>query len=148
MSACLSAKVPYAIQATVQRAYLQEAFASGPPSTRSGSLTQLPAESQIFMEETAMSLQAQAAHDSKYGPYNATNELDYLVGWLDHCVYDAGLEQNFTYYTPQVPPAAYANFLGVPLTDPRIDMFSSGYFQNPLPPLQLMPSGAPLPGVH
>jgi hypothetical protein len=126
MSACLAAKVPYLPQPT------------GPAPAWAPA--QLPSEAQIFKEETAMALQAQAAHDAKYNgnEYNAAEAQDYMVGWLDHCLLNAGLQQDYTNNSPDDPRVQYAQYLGVPLTDRRVSLFSNGYSENTLPPLPLM----------
>jgi len=145
MAACLSKKLPYPVQQTVQPQFLQAALSSAPASARTVPFAQLPGESQVFLEETAMGLQAQAAHNSKYGSneYNAADASDYMVGWLDDCLFVAGIQQDYTNQTTDDPRVAYARFLGVPLGDHRLDMFNSGYQDGTLPPLPLMPPETP-----
>lgn len=125
MSACLAAKVPYLPK---------------PTGTASWAPAQSPPQAQIFKEETAMALQAQAVHDAKYNgnEYNPADAQDYMVGWLDHCLFNAALQQDYSNNSPDDPRVQYAKYLGVPLTDHRIDMFSNGYTENTLPPLPLM----------
>jgi hypothetical protein len=140
MSTCLSAKLPYMGLQSVQPANLQLALASAPASVRSVPFASLPAESQIILEETAMSIQAQAVHDQKYGApkYNAADERDYMVGWLDHCLFNAGLQQDYSDNSPNDPRLVYSGFLDISLNDRRVNMFSSGYHDDVLPPLPLM----------
>jgi len=140
MSTCLSAKLPYMGPQSVQPANLQLALASAPASVRSMPFASLPAESQIILEETAMSIQAQAVHDQKYGPpkSNAADGRDYMVGWLDHCLFNAGLQQDYSNNSPNDPRLVYSDFLDISLNDHRVNMFSSGYHDDVLPPLPLM----------
>jgi hypothetical protein len=149
MSACLSKKLPYLVQQTVSPEFLQLALSSAPASARAVPFAQLPGESQVFLEETAMGLQAQVAHNNKYGSneYSDADARDYMVGWLDDCLLNAGLQQDYTNDTTDDPRAAYAKFLGVPLSDHRLDMFNSGYQDGSgsLPPLPLMPPETPSP---
>jgi hypothetical protein len=136
MSACLSRKFPWLQGITVQPAFLEKARASVLPGLRT-----TPAETQIMLEETAMALQAQAVHDAKYGSneYKPADARDYMVGWLDHCLLNAGLQQDATNNSPDDPRAVYAKFLGVPIGDRQIDFFAEGYQQDVLAPLPLMP---------
>jgi len=140
MSTCLSAKLSYMGPQSVQPANLQLALASAPASVRSVPFASLPAESQIILEETAMSIQAQAVHDQKYGPpkSNAADGRDYMVGWLDHCLFNAGLQQDYSNNSPNDPRLVYSDFLDISLNDHRVNMFSSGYHDDVLPPLPLM----------
>ena len=125
MSACLAAKVPYLPK---------------PAGAATWAPAQSPPQAQIFKEETAMALQAQAVHDAKYdgNEYNPVDAQDYMVGWLDHCLFNVALQQDYSNNSPDDPRVQYAKYLGVPLTDHRIDMFSNGYSENTLPPLPLM----------
>ena len=141
MSTCLSAKLSYMGPQSVQPANLQKALASAPASVRSMPFASLPAESQIILEETAMALQAQAVHDQKYGPttYNTANAQNYMVGWLDHCLFTAGLQQDYSNNSPNDPRLVYSDFFDTSITDVRVQSFSKGYGQDVLPPLPLMP---------
>jgi hypothetical protein len=141
MSTCLSAKLPYMGPQTVQPANLQKALASAPASARATPFASLPAESQIILEETAMAIQAQAVHDQKYGPtkYNTANAQNYMVGWLDHCLFTAGLQQDYSNNSPEDPRTVYSDFLDTSISDVRVQSFSKGYGEDVLPPLPLMP---------
>ena len=105
---------------------------------------ELASDWQIYLEESAIAAQAQAAHDSKFGPgqFVPTDAQDYLVGWLDHCLLNAGLEQNYKNNSLEDPRTQYAIFLGISTLDHRIESFSYGYSEEMLPPLPLMPPQA------
>jgi len=151
MSACLTKKLPYLAPLTLKPSFL--ALASAPASARAAPFDQLPGESQVFLEETAMGLQAMVAHNNKYGEndYNDADSRDYLVGWLDDCLLNAGLQQDYTNDTTDDPRQAYGKFLSLPMSDQRVEMFNHGYQDGSsgLPPLPLTPPETPSqnPGV-
>ncbi len=145
MSDCLSAHVSFPIPQTVQPADMELALYSAPPAVKSTPFAQLSSQSQIFLEETAMALQAEAAYADRYprNNYSSAQGQDYLVGWLDRCLWQANLESHPINNSPLDPRTQYAKFLGVPVTDDRINTFFSGYEENVWPPLPLMPPYVP-----
>ena len=151
MNTCLSARVPYWVATKIQSQYMQKARDAASASVRSTPPETLPYQTQVFLVETAMALQAQALHDSKYGqveydptyPHDTSNPAYapyYLAGWLDSCVRRAGLEPL------KDPRPAYAQFTGLPVNDPRRFAYSSGYTYGTAPwtPATLQPS----PSLH
>ncbi len=145
MSNCLSKKLPYFAQQGVQPTFMEEAMYTAPPSAKSKPFAQLPGESQIFLEETAMAMQALSEHDSKYPrnpDYTAGKAQDDIVGYLDHCLTQAGLMPEGDDGTPEEPRYQYARFLGVGIGDPRIAIFESGYNLS-LVPAPLLPRTDP-----
>jgi hypothetical protein len=150
MNACLSAHVPYwttqavdpAAMATARILFLPEAKQSTP-------MDQLPYNSQIFLEAAAYGVQANNAHTSEYGPnsgagkykYSQQDAADYMTGWLYHCMYRANLTPDFTNFSATYPTLLYSQFLNVPETDNRVNLFSSGFKEDTLPPYPLLPPG-------
>jgi hypothetical protein len=137
MNACLKAVVPYWRAESVEPNYLAMARQYvGKGNVTSTALT--------FMDEIAMGLQAQAARASQYGgsnSYNQADATDYMVGWLDHCLYRGGLVPKSQNLSPNDPRLLYSQFLGVPLSDRRIDIFEQGWGDDALAPLPLLPPG-------
>jgi len=145
MSNCLSGKLPYFTQQSVQPSFMEEAMYSAPPSAKSKPFAQLPRESQIFLEETAMALQALSEHDSKYPrnpDYTPATAQDSVVGYLDHCLTQAGLMPEGDDGTPEDPRNQYARFLGSGVGDPRIAKFATAY-NLPWIPGPLLPQSDP-----
>jgi hypothetical protein len=100
--------------------------------------------SQLFILETAAALHAEVYHDSIYGQSgrvpDMTDEKDYLVGWLDRCLANAGLAPESSGSPAQNPGDAYAKFLGVAEKQTRVRVFGRGYTENVMPPLPLEPN--------
>jgi len=148
MTKCLNAQasnMPAGIAAaagTPQPAYKTLALKSAPASVQATPVPQLPAESQIFLEETAMALQVQTAHDTEYGTsphFTSSGELDYMVGWFDSCLWHAGLQQKYGNFSNTRPDEEYAKYLGVPTTSYPVECFSRGYSAGlVMPPLTLL----------
>jgi hypothetical protein len=150
MNACLSAHVPYwstqavdpASMTTARVLYLPQANQSTP-------LDQLPAISQIFLEAAAYGVQANNAHTSEYGPnsgagkytFSQQDAADYMVGWLYHCMYSAKLAPDFTNFSQTYPLTLYSQFLGVQMTDRRVNVFDEGWKDDVLSPLPMLPPG-------
>jgi hypothetical protein len=151
MNSCLRAKLPYMPiflpQAPSMSQALKIAQATVPPSTP---MAQVPFRSQLFILETAAALQAQAYHDSEYGPgqsssVNPAVSNDYLVGWLDHCLANAGIAPQSS--NEANPGADYAAFLGTNMQDARVFAFGTGYAWDVVAPVSLQPpkSAPPAP---
>jgi hypothetical protein len=146
---CLNKYEPYLNVQSLQPAYMQMALYSAPPSVKAVPFAQLPSQSQIFLEESAWALQVQATHDAKYGgnEYNPAQAQDYMVGWLDLCLFWSNRQPSDFGKAAPDPRDEYANYLGVPLMDNRIDIFSNGGQEFFLPPLPLMPPRTPPPSL-
>jgi hypothetical protein len=153
MANCLSAKLPYSFPQTVSPNFLQMARDYfGPKSEQNTPYAQLSPISQIFLEETAMSLQTQAAHDALYGgnPYNTFDSNYYMVGWLERCLITAGLRPLTNDDSPNAPWQLYANYEGgVSLKSDEVQYFLKGYTTVDMPPPPLKPPQPPsiLPGL-
>jgi hypothetical protein len=147
MSDCLNAKVPYAVPPTIDASYLLKATDLAPDDVKIMPFNKRSAPTQIFLLETAMALQAQTIHDSKYGgnPYNDQDSLDYMVGWLDRCLVSAGQIPMATDSGPNNPLKLYGNYLGVPSNNNQVKYFLVGYTTDLLAPPPLMPPPAPSP---
>jgi hypothetical protein len=138
---CLNKYEPYLNAQALLPAYMEMALYSAPPSVKAVPFAQLPSQSQIFLEESAWALQVQATHDVKYGgnEYNPAQAQDYMVGWLDLCLFWSNRQPSDFGQPAPDPRDEYAKYLGVPLMDNRIDLFSNGGQDFFLPPLPLMP---------
>jgi hypothetical protein len=151
MNACLSARVPYwktqgvdpATMATARALFLPEAKQSTP-------MDELSPNSQIFLEAAAYGVQASNAHSSEYGAnsgagkdYHYTQEqaADYMAGWLYRCMYNARLTPQSTNFSANYPTLLYSQFLNVPETDPRVNLFSDGFKEIDLAPYPMLPPG-------
>lgn len=150
MNDCLRAKLPYMPAFTPQDPYMTKALVAAEGSVApSTPIDQVPFRSQVFILETAAALQAQAYHDQVYGPSktdpNPTDAKDYLVGWFDRCVADAGIVPETTNLSPDNPPNAYAAFLGPGNQHSRLLKFISGYGTEMLAPTSLIPPWKPPP---
>jgi hypothetical protein len=139
---CLKAKVSYAFPSAPQSVYRQKAQAMGPASVQSTPFGLLSNEDQVFVEAMAMSLQAQALHDQKYGSneYPVNDAANFLTGYLVNCAFKAGIETPLT----GSPFSTWANYIGVPggnRQDDRMSAFEQGWFWGnlKLKPLPLMP---------
>jgi hypothetical protein len=143
MAACLSAAVPVLPQQTVQPNSIASAAKTFMSPKAWSNLPQQPTgQSQIFLEEMGMALQAQDAYDSirgltglakinaKGGAYDPQQAEDYMVGWLDHCLQNAGLEQ-------VVPPSAQDSKYQIFSGGMDDGEFQTGYEDFPKPPLPL-----------
>jgi hypothetical protein len=141
MAACLSAAVPVLPQQTMKPNSIASAEKIFMSAKALASLPQQPTgQSQIFLEEMGMALQAQDAYDSirglkglaksAAGAYDPQEAEDYMVGWLDHCLQNAGLEQ---VVTPSDQDSNYQTFSG------GMDNgeFQTGYEDFPKPPKPL-----------
>ena len=147
---CLNKYEPYLKVQSLSPAYMEMALYSAPQSAKAVPFAQLPGQTQIFLEESAWALQVQAAHDAKYGgnEYNPAQSQDYMVGWLDLCLFWTNREANPNDHSAHPDPRVeYAKFLGVPLMDSRIDIFSNGGQDFFLPPLPLMAPRTPPPSL-
>jgi hypothetical protein len=158
MSDCLRAQLPYAFPQTVDPSFLSSAVnLVGPEVDRNVPFAQLNPASQIFALETAMALQAQWTHDKVYGgnPYDDSDSIDYLVGWLEQCLERAGLRPEENDASPNVAWALYATYLGVGsdvgIKNTHIRYFLEGYTFNspstPPPSLMAPKPPTPLPGL-
>jgi hypothetical protein len=143
MVTCLKAKVSFTFPSAPQPVYRQKAQALGPASIQSTPFGLLSNEDQVFVEATAMALQAQALHDQKYGSneYPATDAMNFMTGYLVNCASQAGVEKSLT----GNPFSTWANYVGLPsgtLQDSPIAMFEQGWFWSSmkLQPLPLMPA--------
>jgi hypothetical protein len=137
MNACLAKVVPYWRAQSVQPADLTAA------SKYVGDNNATPIAPTI-REELAMALQAQTAHETQYGAKNTYSEADatdYMVGWLDHCLYTAKLVPQSTNMSANDPRLLYSQFLGVPESDRRIGLFNEGWEDDTLAPLPMLPPG-------
>jgi hypothetical protein len=150
MNACLRAHVPYwkpqpvdpAAMATARILFLPDAKQSTP-------MNQLAPNSQIFLEAAAFGVQAFNAHTSQYGldsgaglyKYSLQDSADYMTGWLYHCMYRSQLTPDFTNFSATYPTLLYSQFLDVPETDARVNLFSSGFKEDTLPPYPMLPPG-------
>jgi hypothetical protein len=137
MNSCMSEVVPYWHVENVQPEYL----AAADNYAGENHATTIAA---TIREEIAMALQAQAARASQYGAknaYNQTDATDYMVGWLDHCLYTARLVPKSSNLSPNDPRLLYSQFLGVSLNDRRIDIFGQGWGDVYDAPLPMLPPG-------
>ncbi len=137
MANCLSAKLPYSVPQSVSPQFLQMASQMAPAADRNVPFAQLSPISQIFMEETAMALQAQAVHDALYGgnPYNTQDSTNYMVGWIDRCLVSAGLRPLTNDDSPNNPLKLYALYEGgVSLKSDEVQYFLKGYTTVDMPP--------------
>jgi hypothetical protein len=128
MNDCLKAKLPYWEPANVQSQYMDMARQGASAAVRSTPPQMLDYQTQVFVVETAMAMQAQAVHDQKFGrprasaPPTFQNTFDpadvrdysnpayapsYVAGWLERCLVTAGMQPTDNMLRP------YANFLGV-----------------------------------
>jgi len=148
MSDCLKAKLPYAFPQTVAPDFLKMAIDYGPQAERNVPFAQLSPISQIFAEETAMALQTQAAHDDIYGgnPYDRSDSIDYLVGWLEVCLEKAGQRPSEIYGSPNAAWKLYARYTGETPKTLDDQYFLKGYTTYPMPPPPLMPPKPPSSG--
>jgi hypothetical protein len=149
MVKCLSAVLPYAVPQSISPANLADAQLMGPINDINIPFAKLSPLSQIYVVETAMALQAQETHDAKYGS-NAYLDLDsmyYLVGWLDHCLYDAGLRVYSSDSSPNAPFKLYGKYQGVSTTAPQYEYYLDGFMMNVtgVPPLPLKPQNPSSP---
>jgi hypothetical protein len=151
MSDCLNAKVPYAVPPNIDPSYLMKATSLAPDDVRVTPFNKMSAPSQIFLLETAMTLQAQAIRDAKYGanPYDDQDSLNYMVGWLDRCMVNAGQIPTFTTDSPNNPLTLYATYLGVNSDSNQVHYFFEGFTTEYVPPPPLMPPQPPsiVPGL-
>jgi hypothetical protein len=147
MSDCLNAKVPYTVPPTIDLSYLLKATDLAPDDVKITPFNKMSAPTQIFLLETAMALQAQTIHDSKYGgnSYNDQDSLNYMVGWLDRCMMTAGQIPIPTDAGPNNPLKLYGSYLGVPTTDNQVHYFLVGFTTELVAPPPLMPPPAPSP---
>jgi hypothetical protein len=151
MNTCLSQYVPYwktqalepASMTTARTLYLPEANPSTP-------MNQLPAITQILLEATAYGVQASNAHTSYYGANSGAGKgkfaplgaYDYMAGWLYRCLYMANLTpQVANYVDANYPSTFYSQFLNVPETDDRVEMFKNGWGDVYLAPYPMLPPG-------
>jgi len=151
MSDCLNSKVSYAVPPTIDPSYLMKATSLAPDDVRVTPFNKMSAPSQIFLLETAMTLQAQAIHDAKYGanPYDDQDSLNYMVGWLDRCMVNGGQIPTFTTDSPNNPLTLYATYLGVDSDSNQVHYFFEGFTTEYVPPPPLMPPQPPsiVPGL-
>ena len=157
MNKCLKASLPYWTDRVLTPVSMFEARLAAP---KSGSFrldpSRLPQRKQVLLAETAMAIEAQRYHDSMYGPNREPgrtplDERDWLVGWLDRCLANAGLV--LPNYTPIGGPpeqnveAVYANFLGIvdPYKNDRLGSFIGGYGGGVPPYSLLAPEAVPRP---
>jgi hypothetical protein len=114
--------VPYWVPANVQSQYMQMARYGASRAVRAAPPETLPYQTQVFILETAMALQAQALHDSKYGPgkfdpsdpneaVNPAYAPYNLAGWLERCLAKKGLQPGDDMRRP------YAKFMGINVTN-------------------------------
>ncbi|MGO9323897.1 MAG: hypothetical protein ACLP07_05000 [Terracidiphilus sp.] len=150
MNACLSEHVPYWKEQAVDPAAMATArILFLPDAKQSIPMDQLPANSQIFLEAAAYGVQASKAHTSEYGPdsgagkykYSQQDAADYMTGWLYHCMYRDQLTPQSTNFSANYPTLLYSQFLNVPETDSRVNLFSSGFKEDTLPPYPMLPPG-------
>jgi hypothetical protein len=150
MNACLREHVPYWKQQAVDPASMAAARTLFlPDAKQSTPMNELPANSQIFLEAAAYGVQAFNAHTSYYGldsgagiyKYSLQDAADYMTGWLYHCMYRAQLTPQSSNFSANDPPLLYSQFLDVPETDARVNLFSSGFKEDTLPPLPMLPPG-------
>jgi hypothetical protein len=152
MAKCLSGKLTYAFPQTVDPDFLRMAIDSyGPKANRNVPFAQLSPISQIFAEETAMALQTQETRDDVYGvdPYNYSDSIDYLVGWLDRCLASAGLRPLSNDNSPNIPWKLYAAYTGVAPKTLDDQYFIKGFTTFGITPPSLQPPQPPskLPGL-
>jgi len=142
MNDCLKAKLPYWEPMSVQSDYMDKARQSASNAVRSAQPQTLKYQTQVFLVETAMAMQAQALHDQKFGteraspppttwgtydpndPHDYSNPAyapSYVAGWLERCLATSGMQSDADMRRP------YAGFLGVDVTDSRILAFGQGY---------------------
>jgi hypothetical protein len=150
MNDCLRAHVPYWQQQPVDPAAMAAARTLFLPDAKQSTPTnQLPANSQIFLEAAAYGVQAFNVHTSYYGldsgagkyKYSLQDTADYMTGWLYHCMYRAQLTPEFSNFSANYPTLLYSQFLDVPETDARVDLFSSGFKEDTMPPYPMLPPG-------
>jgi hypothetical protein len=151
INTCLSQYVPYwktqslepASMTTARDLYLPEANPSTP-------MNQLPAITQILLEATAYGVQASNAHTSEYGANSGAGKgkfaplgaYDYMAGWLYRCLYMSKLTpQVANYVDANYPSTFYSQFLNVPETDDRVEMFKNGWGDVYLAPYPMLPPG-------
>lgn len=156
MNDCLKAKVPYWVPMQIQSDYMDRARQNASRAVRSARPETLKYQTQVFLVETAMGMQAQALHDQKFGAakpsspaiqhgtYDPNWTADYsnpayapayVAGWLQRCLATNGMQTDADMRGP------YANFLGVGVNDGRIFAFGSGYiYGDVLSPATLLPT--------
>jgi hypothetical protein len=156
MNDCLKAKVPYWEPMKIQSDYMDKARQSASEAVRSAQPQTLKYQTQVFLVETAMGMQAQALHDQKFGAakpsspaikhdtYDPSDRRDYsnpayapayVAGWLQRCLATNGMQSDDDMRRP------YASFLGVDVTDGRIYAFGAGYiYGDVLAPATMLPT--------
>jgi hypothetical protein len=150
MNACLSAHVPYwktqavdpAAMATARVLFLPEAKQSTP-------MNELSPNSQIFLEAAAYGVQASNAHTSEYGvnsgagkyKYSQEDAADYMTGWLYRCMYNDKLTPQSGNFSANYPTLLDSQFLNVPETDGRVDLFDDGWKGDGMAPYPMLPPG-------
>lgn len=157
LTKCLSAKVPYWNGQTLKPQYLQMAQESTPTSAGDSANYGFANQAQVFTQERALALQAQAAHNNEYfkglsgtalaqaqAKAHATDQsefVDYMVGWFEYCLYGAGLETTYPDLSLDDPRQYYSLFIRTAVSDPRMSTFNSGYHDGTLAPLPMLPPG-------
>jgi len=148
---CLSQYVPYwktqALEPASMTTARGEELAGVNQSTP---MNQLPAITQIILEAAAYGVQASNAHTSEYGPNSGAGKgkfaplgaYDYMAGWLYRCLYMAKLTpQVANYVDANYPTTFYSQFLNVPESDDRVEMFKNGWDDDYLAPYPMLPPG-------
>jgi hypothetical protein len=151
MNACLRQYVPYWKPQALDPASMTTARAEElPQAIQSTPMNQLPAVTQILLEAAAFGVQASNAHTGYYGANSGAGKgkfapqgaYDYMAGWLYRCLYMAKLTpQVANYVDANYPSTFYSQFLNVPETDDRVEMFKNGWGDVYLSPYPMLPPG-------
>jgi hypothetical protein len=151
MNACLRQYVPYWKPQALEPASMTTARNEElPQAIQSTPMNQLPAVTQILLEAAAYGVQASNAHTSYYGANSGAGKgkfapqgaYDYMAGWLYRCLYMAKVTpQVANYVDANYPSTFYSQFLNVPETDDRVEMFKNGWGDVYLAPYPMLPPG-------
>jgi hypothetical protein len=151
MNACLRQYVPYWKTQALEPASMTTARDEElPEANQSTPMNQLPAITQVLLEAAAYGVQASNAHTSEYGANSGAGKgkfapqgaYDYMAGWLYRCLYMAKLTpQVANYVDANYPSTFYSQFLNVPETDDRVEMFKNGWGDVDFAPYPMLPPG-------